>query len=177
MQVVNTTWAKHLQATAATARAAADPVVLFTTESKKMVQEQKEFVSNPAQSGKYAFDFNFVTNTRDVHPDSGFMKDIARRREEDRMDADEVMLSAISSLQAQLVPRATVGNCCSNFHALLNDFLMEGCGAASENTYLCLQEYEEDPALRVCCGWHHDCKEAKRMAIEEERRKKSEKAV
>ena len=44
---------------------------------------------------------------------------------------------------------------------------MEGCGAASDNTFLCLQEYEDDPLIRVCCGWHHDCKQAKQKYIEE----------
>jgi hypothetical protein len=74
------------------------------------------------------------------------------------------MLSAMSSLKAQLLPRITIGNCCSNFHALLNDFLSEGCGAASENRFLCLQEYE-DPALRVCCGWHKQCIAAKQKLL------------
>jgi hypothetical protein len=75
------------------------------------------------------------------------------------------MLSAMSSLKAQLLPRITIGNCCSNFHALLNDFLSEGCGAASDNTFLCLQEYEV-PELRVCCGWHRQCIAEKQQLIE-----------
>jgi hypothetical protein len=74
------------------------------------------------------------------------------------------MLSAISSLKAQLLPRITIGNCCSNFHTLLNDFLSEGCGAASDNTFLCLQE-NEDPILRVCCGWHKKCIAEKKKLI------------
>jgi hypothetical protein len=82
------------------------------------------------------------------------------------MDADEMMLSSMSSLKMQLVPRVSVGNCCSNFHVLLNDFLIEGCGAASDNTFLCLQEYH-DPLLKVCCGWHTDC-----MAQKKELREK-----
>jgi len=55
-----------------------------------------------------------------------------------------------------------MGNCCSNFHAMLSDFLSEGCGAASDNTFMCLQEFD-DPMVRVCCGWHKDCV-AKRSA-------------
>lgn len=77
-----------------------------------------------------------------------------------KSDADEIMLSAVSSLKAQLLPRISIGNCCSNFHAMLNDFLSEDCGAASSNEFLCLQEYE-DPRLKVCCGWHHECKRRK----------------
>lgn len=75
------------------------------------------------------------------------------------------MLSSMSSLKAQLMPRLSIGNCCSNFHAMLNDLLMEGCGAATENTFKCLQEYD-DPILRVCCGWHKDCLAEKQAAIE-----------
>lgn len=47
---------------------------------------------------------------------------------------------------------------------MLNDFLMDGCGAASDNTFMCLQEYE-DPSLRVCCGWHHSCKAKKKELL------------
>ena len=79
-------------------------------------------------------------------------------------DADEVMVSALSSFKAQLLPRVSIGNCCSNFHVLLNDFLSEGCGAARDNTFVCLQEYD-DPLLRVCCGWHPECKEEKKQLL------------
>ena len=50
---------------------------------------------------------------------------------------------------------------------MLHDLLLEGCGAASDNTFLCLQE-NENPLLRVCCGWEKQCiarKEAYRKAI------------
>ena len=43
---------------------------------------------------------------------------------------------------------------------MLHDFLSEGCGAASDNMFMCLQEYD-DPLLRVCCGWHDECKARK----------------
>ena len=77
-------------------------------------------------------------------------------------DPDANMLSSMSSLKAQLLPRLSIGNCCSNFHTLLNDFLLEGCGAASENTFTCLQEYNGDPLLRVCCSWHKECRASKK---------------
>jgi hypothetical protein len=79
-------------------------------------------------------------------------------------DADAIMISALSSLKAQLLPRLSIGNCCSNFHILLNDFLSEGCGAASINTFQCIQE-TEDPLLVACCGWHHDCHERKEQLL------------
>jgi hypothetical protein len=72
------------------------------------------------------------------------------------------MTAALSSLKAQLLPRVSIGNCCSNFHVLLNDFLSEGCGAASQNTFHCIQE-SEDPLLVVCCGWHKDCQMRKQQ--------------
>jgi hypothetical protein len=75
------------------------------------------------------------------------------------------MISALSSLKAQLLPRVSIGNCCSNFHVLLNDFLSEGCGAASTNTFRCIQE-SDDPLLVICCGWHHDCKNNKKLLLE-----------
>jgi hypothetical protein len=74
------------------------------------------------------------------------------------------MISALSSLKAQLLPRVTIGNCCSNFHILLNDFLMEGCGVASTNTFYCMQE-TDDPLLVVCCGWQHDCHDRKEKIL------------
>ena len=75
-------------------------------------------------------------------------------------DPDANMLSSMSSLKLQLLPRVSIGNCCSNFHAMLHDFVSEGCGAASDNTFMCLQDYD-DPLFRVCCGWQLECKARK----------------
>jgi hypothetical protein len=65
---------------------------------------------------------------------------------------DDIMLSAISSLKLQLHARHTVGNCCSNFHLLLFDFLEEGCGPAKDQNVECLQD-NEAPEYRLCCLW------------------------
>jgi hypothetical protein len=48
---------------------------------------------------------------------------------------------------------------------MLNDFLSEGCGAASDNEFLCLQEYH-DPTLRVCCTWHRGCIDERKAALQ-----------
>jgi hypothetical protein len=77
-------------------------------------------------------------------------------------DADTIMIAALSSLKAQLLPRVSIGNCCSNFHVLLNDFLSEGCGAAYQNTFRCIQE-AQDPLLAICCGWHKECQMRKKQ--------------
>jgi len=50
---------------------------------------------------------------------------------------------------------------------MLNDFLAEGCGAARENFFMCLQEYDHDPLLRVCCGWHKECRAKKELYREQ----------
>jgi len=76
------------------------------------------------------------------------------------------MLSSISSLKLQLMARVSIGNCCSNFHAMLSDLMLAGCGAASDNKFMCLQEYD-DPLLRVCCGWHKQCIANKKKLIDE----------
>lgn len=184
MQVTSALWQNHIE-NGEKKLSTVDPTVVFTTESTSVVKEQQSFVADNGEAN-FPFKFEFITNTKDVTPDSGFMKDIGERKisivsnnfskinylrrttfylhallslvynKDVISDADSIMLSAMSSLKAQLLPRITIGNCCSNFHTLLNDFLSEGCGAASDNKFLCLQEYE-DPRLRVCCGWHKKC--------------------
>jgi hypothetical protein len=68
MQVASIEWAKHQNATGAKA----DPTVVFTTESKDMVKEQQAFVTENGELN-HPFKFDFVTNTQDVIPDTGFM--------------------------------------------------------------------------------------------------------
>jgi hypothetical protein len=167
MQVVTSLWKKQTTGSGAAQDEASSNVnVIFTTESKAMVQEQKDFASNATLRGQHhPFSFNFVTNTKDVTPDTGFIKEFNYDKTHENT-ADDAMLSSLSSFKAQMLPRVSIGNCCSNFHVLLNDFLMEGGGAARDNTFVCLQE-SEDLALRVCCGWHHDCKVGKKKYLEE----------
>ena len=166
MTIASDLWKRHLNETGGNH----SPTVVFTTEAKSMMQEQKDWVEGDGLA-KSPFDFEFLTNSRDMMPGSGFIKDVVRRNA-GNSDPDANMLSSMSSLQMQLLPRVSIGNCCSNFHAMLNDFLLEGCGAASDNTFMCLQEYN-DPLLRVCCGWHKDCKERKKQALAELESKKA----
>ena len=191
MMALTQTWKRHLNETGGSH----NPTVVFTTEAKGVVEEQQAWVKNNAQA-QSPFDFDFVTNARDLLPDTGFMRHVGPYRTCNfwfnallcccclsswfplilftaaknlgmESDPDANMLSSVSSLKLQLLSRVSIGNCCSNFHAMLNDFLSEGCGAASENTFVCLQEYD-DPLLRVCCGWHKEClaqKNAYRAAL------------
>jgi hypothetical protein len=165
MQATSDLWARHLNESSANSKEkSAGPTVLFTTESKDILHDQQDFVSNSTRQAQFLFPFRFVTNTKDVIPNTGKLRPRAARKA--GTTADGAMLSAMSSLQAQMVARLSIGNCCSNFHALLSDYLMEGCGSASDNTFQCLQEHE-NPVLRICCVWQHDCKEAKQKAIDE----------
>jgi hypothetical protein len=139
-----------------------NPTVVFTSEAKNMIQDQRDFETNTTLNKDFPFSFQFLTNHKEMTPDSGFVKNIKRTV---NFTADEEsMLSAVASLKFQLLPRVLLGNCCSNFHVLLNDFLVEGLGAASENTFKCLQEFE-DPRVKICCGWHRECKRARAEAL------------
>jgi hypothetical protein len=73
MQVASDMWQKHAKKSGLQI----DPTVVFTTEATSMVEEQKAFVAQN-QTQRYPFNFEFVTNTKDVTPDSGFMKEIGK---------------------------------------------------------------------------------------------------
>ncbi|GKY98325.1 hypothetical protein MPSEU_000790100 [Mayamaea pseudoterrestris] len=133
------------------------PLILFTTESTAIVQDQINFTTNHPD-----FPFRIVSNTYDVTPNTGF---ITNAEAGATSSADDILLSAVTSLQLQLQARVTLGNCCSNFHTMLADLLAAGCGAASQNDFHCFQELE-DPNLRICCGWFKNCKEDKLRAVE-----------
>jgi hypothetical protein len=156
MHVTSILWKEHQTR----ARTKADPIIVFTTESVNIVRERHEFINNATLRQGFPFPLNFVTNSKDVTPDTGF----AKSRPRVNFTADEAMLSAISSLKAQMATRVTIGNCCSNFHTLLGDFLAEGLGATTENTFACLQEMK-DPEYQVCCGWFRGCKERRAEAL------------
>jgi hypothetical protein len=77
MQVTSSMWQKHIDQ--GNKRKSLDPTVVFTTESTSMVKEQQAFISQKGET-KFPFKFDFVTNTKDVTPDSGFMKDIGKTK-------------------------------------------------------------------------------------------------
>ena len=74
MEVTSAFWKNHIDG-GNIKLPAVDPTVVFTTESTNVVKEQQAFVSEKGYA-KFPFKFDFVTNTKDVTPDSGFMKDI-----------------------------------------------------------------------------------------------------
>jgi hypothetical protein len=154
-----------------------DPTLIFTSESRDMVRQYQLFRANETAQSALPFRFRLITNEHDVTPDSGYAPTVFRgatgrnvgARSSDSnttsFNADEAMLSAMASIQLQLMARVTVGNCCSNFHVLLADLLQAGCGASPQNTFHCLQEHP-DTHFRVCCGWFRNCKEERRQEIE-----------
>jgi hypothetical protein len=116
MRAADMVWQDHHQPTTTkNGNRSTTPTILFTTESIKMLNEQKAYISNNAASSRH----QFLTNTRDVTPNTGLISEVASH--EERFTADENMLSALSSFSFQLLPSVSVGNCCSNFHMLLNE--------------------------------------------------------
>jgi len=150
--------------------------IVVTSESQQILDDQQAYAASLsnhdsssflAQDEKF-FRPRFITNHRDVAQGTGYFEDgilMGTRASSNNssnnnnnsnvttaVTADEVMLSAMSSLQAQLQTRFVLGNCCSNFHLLLKDLMDEGCGSALGSSFQCLQDHE-DPAYRVCCSW------------------------
>jgi hypothetical protein len=133
--------------------------IVLTSESSEIFHAQKRFEvekklqfplsSNMTHSKQpNVSPFHFITNTFDLIQDSGNptkMKDFSEPKE-------EILLSALASLKMQMNADLSVGNCCSNHHLLLFDYLQEGCGAAPDNIGQCMQDHD-NPKFRLCCGW------------------------
>lgn len=169
MKAISNLWGKESRGRGTREHQSARPVtsVLVTTESQTVLREQRYFAAmhsnlsnnstrtlrksqeNTSGDDDVFVPYRFITNHRDVVQDTGYLKDIAGN---EHIKADEAMVSALSSLRAQLTAKVTVGNCCSNFHLLLSDLLYVGCGINSKQTFQCLQD-NEDPELQVCCSW------------------------
>lgn len=121
--------------------------VIVTSESRKVYNEQKLFLK--ASAGNNTFPFHLVNNNFDLQQGTG---DPASMSSGKNVSLEDIMMSSISSLQLQLQTRYTFGNCCSNFHLLLFDFLEEGCGPAKDHQSECLQD-SQYPEYRLCCLW------------------------
>jgi hypothetical protein len=137
-----------------------DPTIIFTTESSSTVEAQQDFVANVELQSTYPYHFNFITNDLDARPETGFLKSNFQVLNDTEAD-NKLLVSTISTLKFQLLARATVGNCCSNFHQMISDFMVAGCGYAYKNDYYCMQDVG-DWDLMVCCAWSPYCKEGRR---------------
>jgi len=132
--------------------------VILTSESKEMLEARHRYNVDKK------IPFTLIANDKDVAQGTGNPKDY------DKMSlwnvtADDIMLSTLSSLNMQLMAATTVGNCCSNFHKLMEGLLIRGCGAAQRNHFECLQD-NKNPDYRVCCQWsnNQECEDKKKSA-------------
>ena len=155
MKVMGQTWQTHQQTishqTAAKVAANLTVSIVLTSESQGVLRDKESFEKNASLRESVPFIYRFITNDHDVMQSTGLPKDFMKKTT-DGSTREDIMLSTISSLKAQLMAKYSVGNCCSNFHLLLFDFLQDGCGAAKDNIANCLQD-NEDPEFRICCMW------------------------
>jgi hypothetical protein len=122
--------------------------IIVTSEAPAMREAQEKFEKH----GLLPFNFRFVNNDHDHSQGTGNPIRMGEMVTNKTVTMDEIMLSAISSLKIQLHARYTIGNCCSNFHLLMFDFLRDGCGASRDQLSECMQD-NEDPEFRLCCQW------------------------
>ena len=125
------------------------PTIVVTSESPQVHDDQELFLKESIGKNK-SIPFQIVNNNFDLRQGTGdpaFMSSSGKN-----ISLEDIMLSSISSLQLQLQARYSVGNCCSNFHLLLFDFLEEGCGPVKEHRHECLQD-SQYPEYRLCCLW------------------------
>lgn len=73
MLVTNDFWGRHANATGIGSNKQ-KPKVVFTTEAETVMQEQQAWVKSDMHANS-PFQFEFVTNSRDLMPGTGFMKD------------------------------------------------------------------------------------------------------
>jgi len=155
MKVATQLWMEHSSGKyAATDTGSVTPTsVIITTESRDVLLELANYTASKSVNKRIPFPVRIITNHHDVLQGTGFFEEMDHSSTSIKnVTADGAMLSAISSLRLQLATRVTTGNCCSNFHLLLSDFLRSGCGANNDNTFQCLQD-NADPNLRPCCSW------------------------
>ena len=64
---------------------------------------------------------------------------------------DSVHLSSIVAINLQLYSSVFFGNCCSNWHNVVFDFVYSGC-SRTNGVPQCFQE-DADPKYHICCAW------------------------
>lgn len=62
---------------------------------------------------------------------------------------DQIMVSSLSSLRAQLSHRLLMLNCCSNFHYLMHMLAESGCGQRWDAESVCLKQHPVED-FRLC---------------------------
>jgi hypothetical protein len=150
MTLMDRTWTKHEKELQFGSNEHSTSVSIIVTSEAPEIHAAQLSYHNQSRGKNHSFAFNFINNQFDLRQGTGNPKKMGARIQNSTLD--DVMLSAISSLKMQLHARYTVGNCCSNFHLLLFDFLKAGCGAVPDQVAECLQD-NEDPTFRLCCQW------------------------
>ena len=148
MEVLHAEWTKLTNTSfAATSRNRSPlPVqIIFTTESKAVLEEQLDFHKRNATTAK------FILNIHDKLPNTGYYEG---------KNKDEMLLCALTTIKLQLYPHLVVGNCCSNFARIIKLLSEGGLGASRGATFRCLQK-AEDPRYRPCCWKDSVCLEKK----------------
>ena len=135
MTLMRRMWGDRLQPTPGTKKGE----IFLTTEDRVVMQSRHEYERNDS------FPYRFIVNENDVFQGSGEPSLFKDR-------ADSIMLASIVSMKLQLQSKFLVVNCCSNFHLIIFDLFLEGCGAVSDSQPMCLQEHP-DPQFHICCGW------------------------
>lgn len=168
MSLMQTVWEGHTKklqiaqrnaaGTKNAGQSAVDASIVLTTEAKAIYDAQEQYESL-GMGRNLSFSFKFIKNAMDVQQDTGDPKFLKL------FNKEEIILSSLASLQMQLRTSYSVGNCCSNFHLLIRDYLTDGCGASHEHVAQCMQDHD-DPRFRLCCAWdkRDECKTKKDRA-------------
>jgi hypothetical protein len=115
--------------------------LILTTEDEEIFRRRLLF------NRTAGFPLDIVVNEEDSLQGSGNVEKFG-------LNADDILISSLVAIRMQLHAGHVYGNCCSNFHLMIFDFVQEGCGVKSKVT--CLQETEK---YKVCCEWSkgEDC--------------------
>ena len=111
--------------------------IILTSEDKKIIQARTNFTKSKS------FPFDFIINDRDAGQGSGFPKNF------EVGSADNIMFSSLMSLQMQMRSESILVNGCSNFHKLIIDLVIHGCGS---HNYLEEYQNNDNPKFRMRCN-------------------------
>lgn len=126
--------------------------IMVTTESTKVLQQKRNWTRSLQKPSWQKLDLELGHNMYDVTQDTGLIRTLTKTSPY-TTSADDVMVSVVSSLRAQLLHhRVVLGNCCSNFHRLMQIYVRNGCSSNWDAEFVCLQDHP-DEEFRLCCAW------------------------
>jgi hypothetical protein len=136
-----------------TSKGKTGPHVIVTTEDRNIYNALEKYEQSKAGDRNQ---LKFYVNRNDVMQGSGNPKHLGK------ISTDSVHLSAIVALKLQLHSYVIFGNCCSNWHNVVFDFVYSGCSSTNAVPQ-CFQE-DADPKYHMCCAWPttKECKGDKR---------------